>query len=201
MIPKHFIDYYGDQTRWFVGKVVDNNDPKKLGRVKVNVYGVYDDIAPEDLPWAQIVVPVTQGVHKSTGQYVGLLVGTNVFGMFLDGPNSQLPLVIGAMPKEGDDNSLAEENYPYNKVYETERGHYKEYDDTEGKERIKERHRSGTHYEMLEDGTLKIKVMNDCIIEVVNDCNITVKGVTTIDSTKGINLISGAGVSINGKTF
>ena len=57
MIPKHFIDYYGDQTRWFVGKVVDNNDPKKLGRVKVNVYGVYDDIAPEDLPWAQIVVP------------------------------------------------------------------------------------------------------------------------------------------------
>jgi hypothetical protein len=54
---------------------------------------------------------------------------------------------------------------------------------------------------MLEDGTLKIKVMNDCIIEVVNDCNITVKGVTTIDSTKGINLISGAGVSINGKTF
>ena len=42
--------------------------------------------------------------------------------------------------------------YPYNKVLETESGHIKEYDDTTGNERIHERHRTGTSYEIDKDG-------------------------------------------------
>ena len=101
MIPNNFIEFYGDQTRWFLGSVVDVKDPMQLGRVKVKVFGVYDDIDDADLPWAQIVVPVTQGIHEGKGQNLGILVGTQVFGMFLDGKNSQLPMVIGTVPKEG----------------------------------------------------------------------------------------------------
>jgi hypothetical protein len=41
-------------------------------------------------------------------------------------------------------------------VYETESGHYKEYDDTAGAERIKESHKSGTFYEMDKDGNMTI---------------------------------------------
>ena len=157
MIPKTFIDYYGDETRWFLGEVVDvENDPKKLGRVKVKVFGVYDNIKDEDLPWAQIVVPITQGVHESKGQYLGLLEGTQVFGMFLDGKNSQLPMVIGTVPKEGDENPRAKANYPHNKIYQTKRGHYKEYDDTKDNERIREQHSSGTYYEIDKDGNMVI---------------------------------------------
>jgi len=44
--------------------------------------------------------------------------------------------------------------YPYNHVYETESGHIREYDDTPNAERIHERHRSGTSYEISADGTL-----------------------------------------------
>jgi hypothetical protein len=43
--------------------------------------------------------------------------------------------------------------YPYNHVYETESGHIREYDDTPGFERIHERHRSGTSYEISANGT------------------------------------------------
>ena len=43
--------------------------------------------------------------------------------------------------------------YPYNHVYETESGHIREYDDTTGHERIHERHRSGTSYEISANGT------------------------------------------------
>jgi hypothetical protein len=43
--------------------------------------------------------------------------------------------------------------YPYNHVYETESGHIREYDDTPGAERIHERHRSGTSYEISANGT------------------------------------------------
>ena len=43
--------------------------------------------------------------------------------------------------------------YPYNHVYETESGHIREYDDTPNNERIHERHRSGTSYEISANGT------------------------------------------------
>lgn len=176
MIPNNFIDFYGDQTRWFVGVVVDLQDPKKLGRVKVRVFGVYDDIKDKDLPWAQIVVPITAGVNDGNGQYLGLLKDSQVFGMFLDGQNSQLPMVIGTIPKEGDTNSKAEANYPHNKVYQTTQGHYKEYDDTPGSERIKEHHKTGSYYELQADGSRKTVIkVNDTLIVEEGDINITVQ--------------------------
>ena len=201
MIPNNFIEFYGDQTRWFFGSVVDVMDPEKLGRVKVRVFGVYDDIKDEDLPWAQIVVPITQGVHEGTGQYLGILVGTQVFGMFLDGKSSQLPMVIGTVPKEGDANPKAEANYPQNKVYETETGHYKEYDDTAGAERIKESHKSGTFYEMMADGSITTYITKDNYSIVLGDESVTIVGKVTINVGGDVDLTAGGDVSINAKNI
>jgi hypothetical protein len=36
----------------FIGVIVDNKDPKRLGRCKIRVFTVYDDIPTEDIPWA-----------------------------------------------------------------------------------------------------------------------------------------------------
>ena len=191
MIPSNFIEFYGDQSRWFLGEVVDVKDPKQLGRVKVNVFGVYDDILPADLPWAQIVVPVTTGIHEGKGQNLGILVGTQVFGMFLDGKNSQLPMVIGTVPKEGDTNEKAKANYPLNKVYETETGHFKEYDDTDGAERIKESHKSGTFYEMDKDGNMTIDATK------TKARTITIKASGQINVTAPVVNVSGELVKLN----
>jgi len=207
MIPSNFIEFYGDQSRWFLGEVVDVKDPKQLGRVKVNVFGVYDDILPADLPWAQIVVPVTTGIHEGKGQNLGILVGTQVFGMFLDGKNSQLPMVIGTVPKENDTgevdtktktpitepdtNSKALENYPHNKVYETESGHYKEYDDTPGAERIKESHKLGTYYEIDKDGNMTIDTTES------GARTITIKASGEINVTAPVVNVNGDVVKLN----
>lgn len=192
MIPNNFIDFYGDQTRWFLGEVVNvKDDPEKLGRVKVRVFGVYDDVKEDDLPWAQIVVPVTQGVHEGKGQYLGILKGTQVFGMFLDGKSSQLPMVIGTVPKEGDTNEKALENYPDNKVYETESGHYKEYDDTPGAERIKESHKSGTYYEIDKDGNMTIDTTES------GARTITIKASGEINVTAPVVNVNGDVVKLN----
>ena len=43
--------------------------------------------------------------------------------------------------------------YPYNHVNETESGHIVEFDDTPNNERIHERHRTGTSYEISPSGT------------------------------------------------
>lgn len=36
----------------FIGVVEDNDDPRKLGRVKVRVFNVFEEIPKEDIPWA-----------------------------------------------------------------------------------------------------------------------------------------------------
>jgi hypothetical protein len=206
MIPTNNISYYGDETRWFVGEVVNvSGDQLKIGRVRVRIHGIHDDenIKDDDLPWAQIVVPVTQGVNGPVGQYLGMLVGTQVFGVFLDGKSAQMPLVVGSIPRVGDINERVYKNgtYPHNKVYETEQGHFKEYDDTPGDARIREQHKSGTYYEMQEDGNLKIVVTKDCEITVAENCTLTVKGTADISAEKGVNIRSAAGVSLNSSKF
>jgi hypothetical protein len=41
-----------DAKRTYVGIVQDNQDPKKLGRVKIRVVGVFDQMELKDIPWA-----------------------------------------------------------------------------------------------------------------------------------------------------
>ena len=189
MIPPAFIDFYGDQVRWFIGIVVNvKDDPLKLGRAKVRAFGVYDNIEDKDLPWAQVVVPITQGIHEGKGQNLGLLVGTQVFGIFLDGQNSQLPMIIGSVPKEEDTNEKAKANYPLNKVYETETGHYKEWDDTEKNARIKEQHKSGTHYEIFEEGDRTTLVVRDERLVVSRDKYTVVVGNDEVSVTGNVKI-------------
>jgi len=38
-------------TTW-LGEVVDIEDPLMIGRIKVNVFGKFDSLLPEDIPWA-----------------------------------------------------------------------------------------------------------------------------------------------------
>lgn len=181
------IDFYGDQTRWFMGEVVDINDPKQLARIKVRIYGIHDDtdlIKNDDLPWAQVITSITEGGTNGLGNPLGIQVNALVFGIFLDGGDSQLPLIFGSLPKyEGDKrdtpstNKLARgENtltksvsvsgapgdpyaavYPNNKVTQTSSGHVIEIDDTPNAERIHIRHKSGSFIEFHPDGSIVIK--------------------------------------------
>ena len=103
LIPNNYIDYYGDQTRWFIGRVVDLQDLEQLGRIKVRIFGIHtedtQEISTEDLPWAQVVTPITEGGTNGLGNILGIQEGAHVFGMFLDGQSSQLPIVLGSLPK------------------------------------------------------------------------------------------------------
>ena len=41
-----------DKSRTYIGIVEDNQDPKKLGRCRVRVIDIFDDIPADDIPWA-----------------------------------------------------------------------------------------------------------------------------------------------------
>jgi hypothetical protein len=95
-------DYYGDETRWFVGIVKNIQDPLEMGRVQVRIFGVHPDKTIDandgDLPWAQVIIPVTEGGTSGIGTNIGIKPQSQVYGIFLDGKNSQLPLVLGSIP-------------------------------------------------------------------------------------------------------
>src|SRR6056300_1276329 len=66
--------------------------------------------------------------------------------------------------------------YPYNKVVATESGHLKEYDDTAGNERIHERHRTGTSYEVGPLGTRTDIIKGDHFTVLTNDRKVSIGG-------------------------
>ena len=92
--------FYGDTIRWFIGEVVNIEDPIQLARIQVRVFGVHGpEIADEDLPWAQTVTPLTEGGTTFFGNPLGVQPGAHVWGIFTDGQSSQCPLVYGSLPK------------------------------------------------------------------------------------------------------
>lgn len=50
-----------------MGVIVDINDPEKLGRARVRVFGKFDDIVDEDLPWAEPHIGNTFGQKGGSG--------------------------------------------------------------------------------------------------------------------------------------
>lgn len=99
--------------RWFIGVVEDREDPKKLGRVRVRIYNVHPftssgapdktNVPTDHLPWANpinsiisagMVGAINDGVGLSP---TGILVGSTVFGFFLDGNECQMPVIFGTI--------------------------------------------------------------------------------------------------------
>jgi len=74
--------------------------------------------------------------------------------------------------------------YPYNRVFKSETGHVKEYDDTEGEERIHEYHKAGTFYEIDKDGNKTTRIVKDNYEIIAGTNYVNVKGDVnlTIDS-------------------
>jgi len=95
--------YYGDVTRWFIGIVEQvGGDVPQLGRVRVRIHGIHgpaSELPLADLPYASVMLPTTEGGVSGIGRSTGLVAGATVFGIFMDGTNSQLPLVLGSIPK------------------------------------------------------------------------------------------------------
>lgn len=92
---------YGEY-RWWNGVVEDRDDPMKIGRVKVRVYGYHpsdkSSVPTEMLPWAVVVQPTdTAGVDGIGVSPVGMKVGTTVTGYFADGDTAQIPIVTGVL--------------------------------------------------------------------------------------------------------
>lgn len=93
-------DFYGDKFRWWIGTVQDIGDDRS--RVRVRIFGIhktedFEKIPNDFLPWAMVLYPTTGGQTSSGNVSHGLKVGTWVVGFFVDGQDSQQPIVMGVI--------------------------------------------------------------------------------------------------------
>lgn len=54
-------------SREFLGQVVDNQDPEKIGRCRIKVFGLFDNLADSDLPWSNPKKTVMFGQNGQAG--------------------------------------------------------------------------------------------------------------------------------------
>jgi hypothetical protein len=78
--------------------------------------------------------------------------------------------------------------YPFNHVYESEAGHIREMDDTPTKERIHERHSSGSGYEIGPDGTKVTRVKQDNYTIITNDDYTHIQGTQRHTTDEGVRI-------------
>ena len=110
--------FLGGSFLWWVGQIADdstwrsNKNPGKFSgaasipgwgeRYKVRIIGLHDqgesEIPSEELPWAQIMYPVTAGGGQArSSQTSNLRQGMMVFGFFMDGQDQQIPVIMGVL--------------------------------------------------------------------------------------------------------
>ena len=91
-----------NKERFFRAEVRDTQDPDKQGKYKLRIYGRGDDeenIKDEHLPWAQTLQgPHSPATQKAGQSPTGHIVGTRVFGMFLDDAH-RYPIILGSFPR------------------------------------------------------------------------------------------------------
>lgn len=110
-------------------------------------------------------------------------------------------LVFRSVPVAGggsftEPNTAYNATYPYNRVIETESGHFIELDDTPGAERVHIYHRSGTCFEIAPTGTLVTKIHNDNFQVVLSDNNIYVNGKCNLTVRGDVNLKTGGNFNV-----
>jgi len=110
--------FLGSSFNWWVGQIADDSTwrdnmlpgkhqgkdevPGWGRRYKVRIIGLHDkeeeSIPSDQLPWAQIMYPVTAGGGQTNaGETSSLRQGNFVFGFFLDGQDQQVPVIMGVL--------------------------------------------------------------------------------------------------------
>lgn len=94
-----------DGFQWWIGQIEDTStfkqNVKGYFRYKVRIVGVHvrscEVTKVEDLPWAQVMMPVTSPMGPTTGSDPQLNPGQWVIGFYLDN-DKQKPIIMGQLP-------------------------------------------------------------------------------------------------------
>jgi len=121
-------------TNIYRSKVLDNNDPEKLGRIRCEIYPILigkataqnltdvEGIDTEQLPWAVPAMSLSSGAGDGCGSFAVPDVGAFVFVFFEEGDINQPVYFAEAQTKTHGLPASRITSYPNRKVIETSSG-------------------------------------------------------------------------------
>lgn len=187
-------------TKYFYGKVTDNQDPDSLNRVKVTILGEKETVSN----WLPVIMPFA---GPDNGVSILPEVDDMVMVVAMDGGNNKKAVIgptwfSGGEPPVTDENTGADLNQDGNnnlKFFKSRSGNMVILDDTDGEEKIQI---------ISSDGKSRFEFLNaDEIVNLETELDLTIgaKGVVSIQaeeiditSDKQINL-SGEEVQVSAK--
>jgi len=116
------------------GKVLNNSDPEKLGRIRSEIYPMLigkttaknldgvDGVETAQIPWAVPAMPLSSGAGDACGSFAVPSVGSFVFIFFEEGDINQPVYFAEAQTKQYGLPASRLPNYPNRKVVETSSG-------------------------------------------------------------------------------
>lgn len=172
-----------NNSTFYPGKIINNKDPKKLGRCQIRVYGVYDDAIPdEDLPWA---IPDFTFTGSTLGSFIVPTVDS-IVNVYLDNGDLYTPkYTTKVLQKDSLSNmsSTYDKDYPNTMVFfETDNGDYFKINRKTLEAEF--RHASGLIITIDKDGDLTV---NTNVAENGN-VNIMIKGNVNVYAKEDISL-------------
>lgn len=207
------------------GIVLNNNDPLKIGRLIVRVYGLYENLDIDTIPYCYPVVPYGS---NSKGFFFTPDIGDEVVVIFerndvrkpmylgctygLPQGINDVPLNHQGLPESAADiaaidiDPLVLENashkaiYPFNRGIKSSSGLFIEMDDTPGAERLQLGHTSGSRMEFRNDGSLVVHAVGDLKLAVNGNCNIRIDGNVILNILGNVlkNILGSVVINITG---
>lgn len=115
----NFTDLDYSLTQIYIGVVVDNNDPEKLGRCRIRVFNIFDTIPEHHIPWA---VPDFDFIGSNKGSFIVPPVGC-IVSVYFDRGEIYLPRYTNKVLNTQQLPSRKDVDYPDNMVFfETDNG-------------------------------------------------------------------------------
>jgi len=141
---------------FFRGKVLDNDDPDELGKIKVEVFSIFDGILAADLPWAVPAMPMFTGAGFDHGCFSVPEINSYVWCFFEQEDVYQPVYFAEALDGVHGLPTERTTNYPNRKVWKTKNGFVIYIDDTSGSEEVKVLHPSGAFLKIDNSGNITI---------------------------------------------
>ena len=166
-------------TMSYLGTVEDNEDPTKMGRLKVNI-PLYENMTTEELPW---VLPTCSSSGNSSENCALNVpeVGSQVRVYF---PNQDLtaPHYTGAELNETNRTTFFDEDYPHTYGYRDSQGDFIKVN--KEKNTIHLQHSSTTNAKVSPDGSIQVALSNGSyfLFSNMDNFELNVKSVDIIGS-------------------
>jgi hypothetical protein len=207
MLIKPFTPLLKEQTdpttMSYIGNVVDNNDPKKLGRVKVQI-SPYADLSVEAIPWASPFL----ASHGNSQDYGGINIpeiGSQVRVTF-PSKDFTAPYYSGAELNETTRTTFFDDDYPHTYGYKDSVGNFVKINKERGTAQIQ--HSSTTNMQVSPDGSIKVGLAGGAYFIFDNENNFELNigtldisgsadGSLSVDANNEINISTGQ-VNISG---